>query len=196
MLRLPTTTKLAQHHPPPHPRKQKKNIPKIIQPRPPSLLLPPLHNLNPRNVGTVNLIPHLNTHPRQLIPQKYPRIHPPPSNIHTHARKRLPILQSNKQYIPHLRRLRIRLCKKPRPHTRGIKYSNLRLRNHANGIFTLVPRRRKRRENRDRLSRFPRKYYGFPHPSVICSCICKVDTSVGGGARDKDKGGTYNPQCS
>jgi hypothetical protein len=46
-----------------------QNIPEIVQSRPSGLLLPPLHNLNACDIGTVNLIPHLNAHSRQLIPQ-------------------------------------------------------------------------------------------------------------------------------
>ena len=42
----------------------------IVQLRPPRPLLLPLHNLNALNVGTVDLKPHLDSNPRELVAEE------------------------------------------------------------------------------------------------------------------------------
>src|SRR4030081_244233 len=56
-------------------------FPHICQPGPSCSLLFPLHNLYALNVRTVDLIPHLHTHPRQLVAQQDAGIDTAPSDV-------------------------------------------------------------------------------------------------------------------
>ncbi len=95
------TTPISTPYPDSFVHKGAFHIPHIVQPRPPRPLLPPLHDLYPLHIRTVNLKPHLHAHSRQLIPQQNPRVDPSPSDIQTHAGERVAVLEPHEQDVPY-----------------------------------------------------------------------------------------------
>lgn len=71
----------------------------IIQSRPPRPLDPPLHNLNPLHQRTIDLIPHLDANPRQLVPQQYRSIDALPPDVEADAREGVAGFQAHEQDV-------------------------------------------------------------------------------------------------
>lgn len=152
-------------------------FPHIIQPRPPHPLLPPLHNLNPLHIRTINLIPHLDPHPSQLPPKQNPGIDPAPPDIQADAGEGIAVPQPDEQDIAHARRLGVLLREEPRAGSRRVEEGELRRRDGGDGVAAGFARRRRRLEGRDFLD-------GLAGLGQGCGCGCPGLYGLGDGGEE------------
>lgn len=129
---------LAPHHFPSK-NKERKNIPQIIQSRPPLSLLRPLHNLHPLHIRTKHLNPHLHPHPCQLISQQKGTIDPPQPDTQTHAGKGIAVLECHPQDVAGVHAARVAaVVKEGFAFARGVKGGELGVCYGCDGVFAGV----------------------------------------------------------
>lgn len=109
-------------------------FPHVIQPRPASPLLRPLHHLYRPHSGRVNLHPHLHPGHQEPIPQQHRRVGPPPSYAQTHARERVARLEGRQQDVARLGGVLVVAREESRPRAGRVEDREVRLGGFDEGV--------------------------------------------------------------
>ncbi|PQE08254.1 hypothetical protein CJF31_00009487 [Rutstroemia sp. NJR-2017a BVV2] len=123
---LPTTHPLVLQHDILHTTHIMFWLPHVRQPGSPSSLRLPLHHLDTLHIRTVDLVPHLDSDSRQLIPQQDAGLDTSASNVDTYSRKRIARLQPYEQNVADVGSFRVGFGEEVRAGAGGVEDGDLR----------------------------------------------------------------------